>query len=235
MLLDSCDNIAMTEPQKNTISAAPANPDTYKIAYIDRDLLVIDKPYDLLTVPGRGIENQDCLINRLLCEQPNARIVHRLDYATSGLVIIPLSYDAQKSISRQFEQRTTHKQYIAIVHGIIKEDSGVIDLPLICDWPNRPKQMVDFENGKSAQTEFKVLARDINQNSTRVELKPITGRSHQLRVHMLALGHPILGDRFYASGDALNASNRLLLHAQSISFDHPESAERLHIEALPQF
>lgn len=225
----------MIEPQSNTLSAAPANPAPYKIVYIDSELLVIDKPYDLLTVPGRGIENQDCLINRVLREQPNARIVHRLDYATSGLVIIPMSYEAQKSISRQFEQRSTQKQYIAVVHGIVNEDAGVIDFPLICDWPNRPKQMIDLENGKPAQTEFKVLARDIRQNSTRVELKPITGRSHQLRVHMLALGHPILGDRFYASGDALNASNRLLLHAQSISFDHPESAERLHIEASAPF
>lgn len=225
----------MNEYQKTPISAAPANPDAYSIVYTDSELLVIDKPYDLLTVPGRGIENQDCLINRVIGEQPNARIVHRLDYATSGLVIIPLSYEAQKSISRQFELRSTDKQYVAVVHGIIKDDSGIIDLPLICDWPNRPKQMVDHENGKPAQTKFRVLARNTSQNSTRVELKPITGRSHQLRVHMLALGHPILGDRFYATGDALNASKRLLLHAQSISFDHPESAERLHIEASPPF
>lgn len=225
----------MNEHQKTPISAAPANPDAYKLVYTDSELLVIDKPYDLLTVPGRGIENQDCLINRVISEQPNARIVHRLDYATSGLVIIPLSYEAQKSISRQFELRLTDKQYVAVVHGIIKDDSGIIDLPLICDWPNRPKQMVDHENGKPAQTKFRVLARNTSQNSTRVELKPITGRSHQLRVHMLALGHPILGDRFYATGDALDASKRLLLHAQSISFDHPESAERLHIEASPPF
>lgn len=225
----------MNEHQKTPISAAPANPDAYKLVYTDSELLVIDKPYDLLTVPGRGIENQDCLINRVISEQPNARIVHRLDYATSGLVIIPLSYEAQKSISRQFELRSTDKQYVAVVHGIIKDDSGIIDLPLICDWPNRPKQMVDHENGKPAQTKFRVLARNTSQNSTRVELKPITGRSHQLRVHMLALGHPILGDRFYATGDALDASKRLLLHAQSISFDHPESAERLHIEASPPF
>lgn len=225
----------MNEHQKTPISAAPANPDAYSIVYTDSELLVIDKPYNLLTVPGRGIENQDCLINRVISEQPNARIVHRLDYATSGLVIIPLSYEAQKSISRQFELRSTDKQYVAVVHGIIKDDSGIIDLPLICDWPNRPKQMVDHENGKPAQTKFRVLARNTSQNSTRVELKPITGRSHQLRVHMLALGHPILGDRFYATGDALDASKRLLLHAQSISFDHPESAERLHIEASPPF
>lgn len=225
----------MNEHQKTPISAAPANPDAYKLVYTHSELLVIDKPYDLLTVPGRGIENQDCLINRVISEQPNARVVHRLDYATSGLVIIPLSYEAQKSISRQFELRSTDKQYVAVVHGIIKDDSGIIDLPLICDWPNRPKQMVDHENGKPAQTKFRVLARNTSQNSTRVELKPITGRSHQLRVHMLALGHPILGDRFYATGDALDASKRLLLHAQSISFDHPESAERLHIEASPPF
>lgn len=225
----------MNEHQKTPISDAPANPDAYKLVYTDSELLVIDKPYDLLTVPGRGIENQDCLINRVISEQPNARIVHRLDYATSGLVIIPLSYEAQKSISRQFELRSTDKQYVAVVHGIIKDDSGIIDLPLICDWPNRPKQMVDHENGKPAQTKFRVLARNTSQNSTRVELKPITGRSHQLRVHMLALGHPILGDRFYATGDALDASKRLLLHAQSISFDHPESAERLHIEASLPF
>ena len=222
-------------PTISTSTPAPASKEAFTIEYSDDDLLVVNKPCDLLTVPGRGPHNQDCLINRLLYTYPNARIVHRLDYATSGLVIIPLSYEAQKSLSKQFQQRSTAKQYSAIVDGIVSEDSGHIDLPLICDWPNRPMQMVDFKQGKTAQTDFTVLNRDSNLNVTRVELKPITGRSHQLRVHMLALGHPILGDRFYATGNALTASPRLLLHAETITFDHPTSGDRITVTVSPSF
>ena len=225
----------LTRPTANTSTPAPASKEAFSIEYSDDDLLVVNKPHDLLTVPGRGPLNQDCLISRLLQTHPNARIVHRLDYATSGLVIIPLSYEAQKSLSKQFQQRSTAKQYSAVVQGVIHEDSGHIDLPLICDWPNRPMQMVDFEHGKTAQTDFTVLSRDTNRNCTRVKLKPITGRSHQLRVHMLALGHPIWGDRFYATGSALVASPRLLLHAETISFDHPASGDRITIAAPPSF
>ena len=219
----------------NILTPAPASDEAFTIEYSDNHLLVVNKPCDLLTVPGRGPHNQDCLISRLLQKHPNARIVHRLDYATSGLVIIPLSYEAQKSLSKQFQQRSTAKQYNAVVDGIIDKDSGRIDLPLICDWPNRPMQMVDFELGKPAQTDFTVLNRDSNLNTTRVELKPITGRSHQLRVHMQALGHPILGDRFYAKGNALSASPRLLLHAEVISFDHPSSGNRITVTTAPSF
>ena len=219
----------------STLTPAPASNEAFTIEYSDDDLLVVNKPCDLLTVPGRGPHNQDCLISRLLQTHPNARIVHRLDYATSGLVIIPLNHEAQKSLSKQFQQRSVAKQYTALVDGIIGETSGRIDLPLICDWPNRPKQMVDFEMGKPAQTDFTVLDRDSNLNVTRVELKPITGRSHQLRVHMLALGHPILGDRFYASGNVLTASPRLLLHAETIAFEHPTNGDRITVTVSPSF
>lgn len=212
-----------------------SNPQHFTIIHQDDNFLVVNKPSDLLTVPGRGPDNQECLINRLLLEFPNARIVHRLDYATSGLVIIPLNYEAQKNIGKQFELRQTQKQYIAVVDGIIKEESGQVDLPLICDWPNRPKQMVDHVNGKSAQTDFTVLGRDFDKSCTRLMLKPITGRSHQLRVHMMAINHAILGDRFYATGRALDASERLLLHAESISFIHPVSGETVQVSTPAPF
>ncbi|MFT5675016.1 MAG: tRNA pseudouridine32 synthase/23S rRNA pseudouridine746 synthase, partial [Paraglaciecola sp.] len=151
---------------------------------------------------------------------PTATIVHRLDMATSGLLVMAMNKAAHRHISKQFELRQTSKSYVAEVYGQIEQESGEIDLPLICDWPNRPKQMVDHSRGKSAQTHWQVLSRQ--ETSTRVELTPITGRSHQLRVHMLSIGHPILGDRLYAHEQALSMSSRLLLHAQSLSFKHPQ-------------
>lgn len=227
----TCDNAGMTNYEFKQLPAGTPLPQ----AYSDEHLLVIDKPCDFSTVPGRGEDKQDSLINRLVVDYPNARIVHRLDYATSGLVIIPLSYESQRGLSQQFEQRQTEKLYIAVVDGLIEQDSGEINLPLICDWPNRPLQMVDHEHGKTATTQYTVIERDEARNRTRVLLKPITGRSHQLRVHMLAIGHPILGDRFYAKGQALEASERLLLHAQEIKFSHPINAEPLTIEVQPPF
>lgn len=204
-----------------------------EIVYADDTLLVVNKPAGLLTVPGRGPEKQDCLINRLLVPYPNARIVHRLDQATSGLVLIPLGYEAQKHLARQFEQRTVHKRYTAVVGGVVEADTGEVDLPLICDWPNRPRQKVDYTDGKKALTRYRVLQR--GADVTRVALEPVTGRSHQLRVHMQALGHPILGDNLYATPEYLAASERLLLHATAIAFSHPRTGSAVHCDSVPPF
>ncbi|OUR59872.1 RNA pseudouridine synthase [Colwellia sp. 39_35_sub15_T18] len=195
------------------------------IVYQDADLVVLNKGSGLLSVPGRLPEHQDCLQNRVQRVLPTATIVHRLDMATSGLMVMALNKPAHVAISRQFEQRKTKKSYIARVFGKVEKQTGSVDLPLICDWPNRPKQKVDHENGKKSLTHYQVLA--FEENSTLVELTPITGRSHQLRVHMLALGHPILGDRLYAHKQALTVSPRLQLHAQMLTLAQPTTGEAI--------
>ena len=197
--------------------------------------LVVDKPAGLLTVPGKGPEKQDCLINRLLPAYPNARIVHRLDQPTSGLVVVPLGYEPLRSIGRQFEQRQVAKTYQAVVTGLMTDDEGEVNLPLICDWPNRPRQMVDHEHGKPALTRFRVLHRDVVQQLTRVELMPVTGRSHQLRVHMLALGHAILGDTLYTPDSVTARSSRLHLHACTLAFNDPDSGVNVSFQSAPAF
>ena len=205
------------------------------ILYQDDDLLIVNKPAELLTVPGRGADKQDCLISRLKENEPNARIVHRLDMSTSGIVIIAKHYEAQVTMSRLFELRNIKKNYIAVVAGKLEKEKGRVDLPLICDWPNRPKQKVDHETGKAAQTDFEVLAYKAIQDSTRVKLTPITGRSHQLRVHMLALGHPILGDNLYAPEPIREQSSRLLLHANHIAFEQPITKKCIEVDCPPPF
>jgi len=200
------------------------------IVYQDNDLVVLNKPSGLLTVPGRLPEHQDCLQNRVLKVLPTATIVHRLDMATSGIILMALNKPAHVAISRQFEKRLTQKSYIARVFGKVEKAEGSVEQPLICDWPNRPKQKIDHEHGKAALTHYKVLSyrEDIdNQITTLVALTPVTGRSHQLRVHMLSLGHPILGDRLYAHEQALTISNRLQLHAKMLQISHPVSAQIL--------
>ncbi|MBL0711142.1 MAG: bifunctional tRNA pseudouridine(32) synthase/23S rRNA pseudouridine(746) synthase RluA [Colwellia sp.] len=201
-----------------------------EIIYQDEDLVVLNKASGLLSVPGRLPEHKDCLQNRVQRVLPTATIVHRLDMATSGIMIMALNKPAHVAISRQFEQRKTKKSYIARVFGKVKDIEGSVDLPLICDWPNRPKQKVDHENGKQSLTNYSVLnysKLSTGDDSTLIELRPVTGRSHQLRVHMLALGHPILGDRLYAQGQALTASPRLQLHAKNLSLAHPVTGELL--------
>lgn len=198
------------------------------IIFHDDDILVLDKPSGLLSVPGKRDDHKDCLENRIQADFSSARIVHRLDMDTSGLIIMALNSDAHRHLGLQFERRHIGKTYQACVWGTIADDQGTIDLPLRCDWPNRPRQMVDFEEGRSALTEWEVVARD--DLSTRVMLYPKTGRSHQLRVHMLELGHPILGDNLYAPKEALAASSRLCLHAQKIELYHPTGGERLSFE-----
>lgn len=208
---------------------------TIELAYQDNHFLIAHKPSGLLTVPGRGPEKQDCLINRLLPDFPNSRIVHRLDMATSGLVIIAQNLGALQALGRLFETRNIHKEYTAVVDGLIEQNKGEIELPLICDWPNRPKQMVCHNTGKSAHTRYEVINRDPEKKQTRVKLLPVTGRSHQLRVHMQALGHPIVGDEFYAPEGVKSAAPRLLLHAARLTFQHPFNDQAMDISLSPGF
>ncbi|MDG1731968.1 MAG: pseudouridine synthase [Thalassotalea sp.] len=209
------------------VYAPPMSP-YLDILYLDNDIVVVNKPSGLLTVTGRLPEHQDCLQTRVNRVLPTATIVHRLDMATSGVLIMALNKPSHVAISRQFQLRQTEKYYIARVFGQVKELQGEINSPLISDWPNRPKQMVCFDTGKQALTNYKVLSTD--ETSTLVELKPITGRSHQLRVHMLELGHPILGDRLYAHDEALAMSPRLKLHAKFHGIFHPTSGEKIEFE-----
>ncbi len=194
-----------------------------KILHHDQDLLVVSKPAGLLSVPGKPAHHHDCLESRIQEQFPDARIVHRLDMATSGIMVMAMNASAHRHLGLQFERRHIKKTYIARVWGRVENDDGEIDLPLRCDWPNRPLQMVDHELGKSALTNWKVSGR--GENFTDVVLTPKTGRSHQLRVHMLSLGHPILGDSFYAHEEALNASDRLMLHAERLTLYHPSGGE----------
>lgn len=208
---------------------APPTEPYLTVLHQDDDILVLDKPSGLLTVPGKAAEHSDCLEKRAQEQFETARIVHRLDMDTSGVVIMAMNAAAHRHLGLQFERRHTKKTYIANVYGVMEDECGTVDLPLRCDWPNRPKQMVDFDEGRKATTYWKILSR--SEKHTRVELTPITGRSHQLRVHMLALGHPILGDRFYAQGDALEMADRLCLHAQDLTIFHPNGGETMSFHA----
>ncbi len=193
------------------------------ILHQDKDILVVNKPSGLLSVPGREEAYHDSVYTRVLRDHPNAQIVHRLDMATSGIIVVALRRSAERELKRQFRDRETAKTYYARVAGHVKAASGTIELPLICDWPNRPKQKVEHQIGKPSTTHYEVISRA--QRSTLLKLTPITGRSHQLRVHTMALGHPILGDRFYADPLAKSLAPRLLLHAQSLTIKHPYSGE----------
>ena len=210
---------------------------TEEVEILQRDpaFLLINKPTRLLSVPGRHPQNRDSVIARLLPDVPSAAIVHRLDFDTSGIMVIPLNKAALSHISKQFQARTTHKTYTAIVNGLVKNDSGVIDLPIAPDMENRPKYKICAETGRQSVTEFTVVSRDEIAQTSRVLLHPITGRSHQLRLHMLALGHPILGCEFYADEVALKKSSRLLLHATKLEFDHPVTGSRVLGICNPEF
>ena len=192
--------------------------DPLVIVYADDQIMVVDKPTGLLSVPGKTEGRRDCIELRLRAMHPETLLVHRLDCDTSGVMIFARSKAAQGFLGQEFEKRRSEKTYIARLWGRLTPESGRVDLPLCTDWPNRPRQMVDHENGRVAQTDWRVLGYD--DDTTRVELHPLTGRSHQLRVHMLALGHPILGDPIYATGPAL-AYPRLMLHAERLSLHHP--------------
>ena len=205
------------------------------ILYRDDRLVAVDKPAGLLSVPGRGDDRQDSLLSRLQQDYPQALVVHRLDMATSGILLMALDKAMQRSLSMLFQQRRMEKRYIAVVTGCVTPRQGEIELPLICDWPNRPRQMVDHQRGKPALTRYSVIDCDQQAQTTRVELRPITGRSHQLRVHMLSTGHAILGDRLYASAAVQAMSPRLLLHASDLSFIHPATNENIALHSPPPF
>ena len=194
------------------------------IVTIDDTLIVVNKPTGLLSVPGRGPDKADCLSARVQAAFPDALVVHRLDMETSGLMVFARSLDAQRALNRAFEQRLVEKYYVAVVTGIVENDHGTINLPLICDWPNRPRQIVDHAIGKPSTTHFVVLGRDAQRMQTRVGLTPVTGRSHQLRVHLASLGHAIIGDSLYSVNPPPDGQ-RLLLHAAKLRFAHPISGE----------
>ena len=203
--------------------------------FADAYLVVVDKPAGFLSVPGRGEDKQDCVAARVQQQYPDVLVVHRLDMATSGLFLMARGADMQRQMSLAFAGREVGKRYVAVVAGLMPEDEGTVDLPLIADWPNRPKQMVDAANGKPSRTHWRVLSRDAHANTTRVELEPVTGRSHQLRVHMMAIGHPILGDALYARPDVLDSAPRLMLHASELEFTHPATGLTIRIGCAAPF
>lgn len=184
-----------------------------RLVHVDDRLVVADKPAGLLSVPGRGPHNADCLASRVQAAYPDALVAHRLDMGTSGLMVLARGAEVQRTLHRAFAERTVHKRYEAVVAGLVADDAGEIALPLIADWPNRPRQMVCHSRGKPSLTRWQVLARDAVAGTTRLALSPVTGRSHQLRVHLSAIGHAILGDELYAPAQWHAAAPRLLLHA----------------------
>jgi tRNA pseudouridine32 synthase/23S rRNA pseudouridine746 synthase len=206
--------------------------DPLQILHEDHEVLVVDKPSGLLSVPGKGAHLSDCLLSRVQAAFPTALLVHRLDRDTSGVMIFALSQHAQRHLGLQFEKRQVKKTYVARVWGEVMPKEGLINLPLIVDWPNRPKQMVDHENGKQAVTEWRVVRK--NRDETRVRLMPKTGRSHQLRVHMKEIGHPILGDPFYSDGPARDYP-RLMLHSETLQFRHPDGGVGTRVSSKPPF
>ena len=203
------------------------------ILHADAALLVADKPAGLPTVPGRPVELHDCLWQRVRTQYADALVVHRLDMATSGLVLFARGIEAQRALGRAFAQREVDKRYEAVVAGTLEDESGEIDLPLAADWPNRPRQQVDREHGKPSLTRWRVIAREAGR--TRLMLEPLTGRSHQLRVHLAAIGHPIVGDALYAPPEIARGAPRLLLHACALAFAHPEGGQRVQFASATPF
>ena len=214
------------------------------VVFVDDHLVILNKPSGLLSVPGRGEDKQDCLIARAQSQWPEALTVHRLDMATSGLMVIARGPETQRKLSHAFEIREVSKSYEAIVSGVLQAqatDSADpaerwqdIQMPLLIDWPNRPKSKVDWEHGKPSHTQWRVMGSALG-NATRVELKPITGRTHQLRLHMMAIGHAILGDALYAPPEVQAQSSRLLLHARILRFKHPVTAKWMVFESKVPF
>jgi tRNA pseudouridine32 synthase/23S rRNA pseudouridine746 synthase len=211
------------------------DPPQRPLAVIHRDqaLLVLDKPAGLLSVPGKGAHLADCLLSRAQAAFPEALLVHRLDRDTSGVIVFALTPQAQRHLGLQFERRQVRKTYVARVAGHVAGDSGTVDLPLAVDWPNRPRQHVDFELGRPALTDWRVVRRDAD-GTTRLRLSPHTGRSHQLRVHLREIGHPILGDPLYAEAAARDWP-RLMLHAESLRLRHPEGGRGMTFSARCPF
>jgi tRNA pseudouridine32 synthase/23S rRNA pseudouridine746 synthase len=200
------------------------------LVYWDDYLLVVNKPAKLLAVPGRGADKQDCLSARLQQQFSDALVVHRLDMSTSGLMVFARGADMQRLMSLMFQEREVDKRYVAVVAGKLEKETGEVNLPIAADWPNRPLRKIDAVSGKHSLTRYRLLNHDVG--SSRVELEPVTGRTHQLRVHMAAIGHPILGDALY--GD-INSAPRLLLHATTLDLLHPISRVPLHFASSAPF
>jgi len=215
------------------MSSDYAPPDTpLEILHQDHEILLVNKPAGLLSVPGKGEHLADCLLARVQSAFPEALLVHRLDRDTSGVMVFAMTPHAQRNLGLQFEKRQAKKTYVARVWGHVAEKTGRIDLPLIVDWPNRPLQHVDFERGKPAVTDWRVQRHE--DGTTRVRLYPQTGRSHQLRVHMKEIGHPILGDPFYADGAARDFP-RMMLHAENLRLRHPDGGKGMSFSAKCPF
>lgn len=206
-----------------------------EILYEDDDLLLVNKPDLLLSVPGRHRLNKDCMITRVQQKYPTATVVHRLDLDTSGIMVVALNKDCHRHISRQFQERKVNKSYHAVVYGLVEKDDGSVELPIKTDWENRPLQIICHENGKHALTHYQVLERDTAKNTTRLLLKPHTGRTHQLRIHMREIGHPILGCDMYAHQQALTMAPRLMLHATTLEFEHPTTGDPVLGNCQPAF
>ncbi len=209
--------------------------DALAVVHDDAACVVVVKPAGLLSVPGRGEHLQDCVWSRVRSLFGDTLVVHRLDMATSGLMLFARGTLAQRALSIAFAAREVHKRYVAVVEGLVEQSTGEIDLPLIADWPNRPKQKWDHERGKPSLTRYRVLGRDVAACTTRVELEPVTGRAHQLRVHLLSLGHPILGDALYAPPEVQARAERLLLHASALRFAHPTRGAPMAFESAAPF
>lgn len=208
-----------------------------EVVFADDAIVVLNKPSGLLTVPGRGPEKADCLSRRVQARYPDALIVHRLDRDTSGLVVMARGLPAQRVLNLAFEQRRVDKRYTAVVTGQLALDDQwhEIDLPMLVDWPNRPKRTINFAEGQSALTRWRCTAVDSAANTSRVELEPVTGRTHQLRVHMQAIGHPMVGDTLYAPPEVQAQADRLLLHSGLLSFPHPLTGEVHEYTVAPAF
>lgn len=215
-------------PDQSSSAVAPS-PFDGLVHYEDADLLALEKPAGLLAVPGRGEDKADCLFARAKMRWTDALVVHRLDQATSGLMLLARNIDVQRRLSADFAERRVHKRYEAIVHGhvsppLTEDQWGNIDLPLLLDWPNRPRSKVEHNGGKPSHTRWKIASHDAQHGTTRLLLEPLTGRSHQLRVHLLALGHPIVGDALYGPADG---AARLMLHASELRISLPSSGGQL--------
>ena len=213
---------------------------TLQLIYVDQSLLVLNKPAGLLCVPGRGEDKQDCLSRRVQMHFPETLVVHRLDMATSGLMLMARDIAVQRTLNRMFERREICKRYLAVVEGCLPPTQkpgewNLIDMPIALDWPRRPLRIIDIAAGKPSQTRWRTVLMDAVAGSSRVELEPVTGRSHQLRVHLQALGHPIWGDALYAPEAVQARCARLLLHACSLQLVHPVSHAALHFESPPDF
>jgi tRNA pseudouridine32 synthase/23S rRNA pseudouridine746 synthase len=205
------------------------------VLHVDDHLLVVAKPAGLLAVPGRGEAGQRCLASVVAAQFADALVVHRLDMATSGLMVFARGAAAQRALSMAFAARQVGKRYVAVVEGRVDGDAGEIDAPLAADWPNRPRQVIDAGRGKPSLTRWRLLARDPASQHTRLELEPVTGRSHQLRVHLASIGHAIVGDTLYAPPAVAAASSRLLLHACRLAFRHPVTGVALCFDSAPPF